>query len=209
MSESPLVSAGPDLPQIPAGPPIVIVLSSVSGAGKDAVRDRLMAWDLPFAFAVTATTRAPRPGEVDGVQYHFLSREAFAGLLAADGFVEHATVYGNEYGVPRDEIERPLQEGRDVVARVDVQGAATLRRLYGDRCVLIFVAPPSLEEAERRLESRGDSDAEDAAVRLAMAPAEMEAAKDFDHVVINETGRLEETAREVLEIIVEEKRRRG
>src|SRR5947207_6048552 len=123
---------------------MLIVLSSVSGGGKDAVRDLLMQWGGPFHFAVTATTRPPRADEVAGVHFHFLSRAEFDGLLAADGFIEHATVYGRSYGVPRSEVERPLAEGRDVLARVDVQGAATLKRLYGDRCLLIWIAPPSL-----------------------------------------------------------------
>jgi guanylate kinase len=95
-----------------------------------------------------------------------------------------------------------------VVARVDVQGAATLRRLYGDRAVLVFISPPSLAEAERWMGKRAGDEAENARVRLDSAPAEMEAAKDFDHIVVNKTGRIEDTARRVLDIVVEEKRRR-
>src|SRR5436190_23078805 len=102
---------------------MLIVLSSVSGGGKDAVRDLLMQWGVPFHFAVTATTRPPRPDEVPGVHYHFLEQTEFDRLLAEDGFIEHATVYGRSYGVPRSEVERPLAEGKDVLARVDVQGA--------------------------------------------------------------------------------------
>lgn len=198
-----------NLPPIPPSPPLVIVLSSVSGAGKDAVRDLLMHWGLPFHFAVTATTRPPRSDEVEGVHYHFLSDEAFDRLLAEDGFIEHATVYGRRYGVPRSEIDRPLAAGLDVLARVDVQGAATLKRLFGDRCLLIWIEAPSLAEAERRLDARDADDAAQARLRLTTAPQEMEAARDFDHVVVNETGRLEETAHHVVEIIEAEKRRRG
>src|ERR1700730_8274856 len=112
---------------------MLILLSSVSGGGKDAIRDLLMQWGLPFHFAVTATTRPPRPGEVDGVHYHFLSQEEFDRLLAAGGVIEHAPASGASYGVPHAEVEAPLAEGKDVLARVDVQGAATLKRLFGDR----------------------------------------------------------------------------
>jgi guanylate kinase len=191
------------------GPPLVIVLSSVSAGGKDAVRSLLMAWDLPFHFAVTATTRPPRADEVEGVHYHFLSDEAFDRLIAEEGFIEHAIVYGNKYGVPRAEIERQMAVGIDVVTRVDVQGAATLKRLYGKRAVLIFIAPPSLEEAGRWMEKRADDDPATVRMRLDTAPSEMEAARDFDHLVVNETDRLEETARRVVEIIAEEKSRQA
>src|SRR5690606_3986572 len=120
-----------DLPEIPAGGrPLLTVLSAPSAAGKDAVRDILIGWDLPVYFCVTATTRPPRPGEVNGADYHFLSEEAFDRLEAENGFIEHATVYGRRYGVPRDEVASRLERREDVVARVDVQGAATLKALY-------------------------------------------------------------------------------
>jgi len=197
-----------DLPDIPAGPPLLIVLSSPSGTGKDAVRDLLTAWGLPFHFAVTATTRPRRPREIEGRDYRFLSEAEFDRLEAEGGLIEHALVYGRRYGVPRAEIVEPLAAGRDVLARVDIQGAATLRRLIPD-ALLIFIAPPSLDEAQRRLQERATEGETDQRLRLDTAAKEMAAAKDFDHVVVNETGRLEETARRVLAIIAAEKRRRA
>jgi len=173
------------------------------------VRDLLMAWGLPWHFVVTATTRPPRADEVEGMSYHFLSEAEFHRLLAQDGFVEHAIVYGRKYGVPRSEVERPLAEGRDVLARVDVQGAATLRRLYPDRCLLIWLAAPSREEAERRLGARDTEDKAQTRLRRETAAHEMEEAAGFDYVVVNETGRLEAACRRVVEIVAAEKRRRA
>jgi guanylate kinase len=197
-----------DLPRIPPGPPLVIVLSGPSGIGKDSVRELLMRWRLPVHFAVTATNRAPRPGEVDGIDYHFLSDAGFDRLEASGELIESAIVYGQKKGVPRSEIEEPLSKGRDVIARLDVQGAATLRNLFGDTALLIFIAPPSQDEAQRRLEERDTEPEAERQARLAAAEAEMEAAKDFDYVVVNATGELEKTARRVVEIIAEEKARR-
>jgi guanylate kinase len=197
------------LPEIPDGPPLLIVLSAPAGAGKDAVRDLLIDWQLPVHFAVTMTTRPPRPGEVDGHDYHFISEDEFHRLLATDGLIEHAVVYGQYKGVPRSEIEEPLAQGRDVLARVDVQGAATLKRLIPD-ALRIFIAPPSLDEAARRLSERGTETEEDLRLRLEAAASEMEEARDFDYVVVNETGMLEQTARRIVDIIATEKaRRRG
>lgn len=198
----------PDLPEVPAGPPLLVVLSGPSGSGKDAVRDLLMAWRLPFHFAVTATTRPKRPGEVDGVDYRFISEAEFDRLEAAGGLIEHAIVYGQRKGVPRSEVVEPLAAGRDVIARVDVQGAATLRQLI-PAALLIFIAPPSVEEEARRLQERNTESAEETRLRVKTAAREMEASKRFDHVVVNETGKLEETARRIVEIIAAEKRRRA
>ena len=195
------------LPEIPPGPAMLVALSAPSGAGKDAVRERLMAWGIPAHFAVTATTRPRRPDEVEGHDYRFLSEEAFQRLLAQDGFIEHAEVYGRHYGVPRSEIVEPLAAGQDVIIRVDIQGAATLRRLIPD-AVLIFIAPPTVEEAQRRLEARQTDSPEATRLRVATAPSEMEAASDFDYVVINETGKLDETTVRVVEIIAAEKAQR-
>lgn len=197
----------PDLPEIPQGPPLLIVLSGQSGAGKDSVRDLLMEWGLPLHFVVTATTRPKRPGEVEGRDYHFVSDAEWEHLEELDGFIEQAIVYGQRKGVPRSEVLEPLGEGRDVLARVDIQGAETLRRLAPDP-LLIFIAAPSLEEARRRLVERDTEPEAERTLRNETATLELEAAKDFDHVVVNETGKLEETARRVVAIIAEEKRRR-
>jgi guanylate kinase len=208
MSAESLTERPADLPVIPrGGPPLLVVLSGFSGAGKDSVRDLLMAWRLPLHFVVTATTRAPRNGEVEGRDYRFVSDEAFDRLEEDDGLIEKAVVYGQRKGVPRSELEEPLAAGEDVLARVDVQGAATLRRLYPE-ALLIFIAPPSMEEMRRRLEERGSEPEEERRARIAAAAEEIEASKSFDHIVVNETGALETTARRVIEIIAAEKQRR-
>lgn len=135
--------ARPDgLPEVPREPPLLVVLSAPSGAGKDTILDLVRNWGYGFHFAVTMTTRQPRPGETDGVDYHFATEAAFDRLIADDGLLEHAIVYGRKYGVPKDEVLTPLARGETVLVRVDVQGAETLRRLVPD-ALLIFVAPPS------------------------------------------------------------------
>ena len=196
----------PDV-ELPEGPPVLTVLSGFSGSGKDAVRDLLMAWDLPVHFVVTVTTREMRPGEVNGIDYFFVSDAEFDRMERDGELIEHAIVYGQKKGVPRSQVTEPLSAGKDVLARVDVQGAATLKSLIPD-ALLIFIAPPSIEEASRRLTDR-DTDSEDQRrVREEAAEEELEASKHFDHVVVNETGKIEETARQVIELIAAEKRRR-
>jgi guanylate kinase len=197
-----------DLPHIPHGKPLLVVMSAPSGAGKDAVRELMRAWGFPAYFAVTATTRPKRPAEVHGHDYLFVEDAEFDRLERDDELIEHANVYGRRYGVPRSQVLTPLQEGKDVVARVDVQGAETLKRLVPD-ALLIFIAPPSLEEAQRRLLGRETDSAPDVQLRVDTAASEMEAAKDFDYVVVNETGQLEAAVRRVFEIIASEKAKRG
>lgn len=196
-----------DLPEIPPGPPLLFVISGPSGAGKDAVRDLLMSWGVPAHFVVTATNRPPRPDEVEGRDYHFLDDSEFDRLLAEDGFIEHAIVYGQKKGVPRAQVLEPLAAGRDVIARVDIQGAATLKALVPD-CILIFLAPPSFEEGRKRLQGRDTESETELELRLQTAAEEMEAAGHFDYVIVNENGRLAETARRVVEIMAAEKAKR-
>ena len=138
-----------DLPVIPPGKPLLVVMSAPSGAGKDAVRELMRDWGFPAHFVVTATTRPQSLKEVHGRDYFFVDEAEFARMEHNDELIEHATVYGRRYGVPRDEVLKPLQAGENVVARVDVQGAETLKRLVPD-ALLIFIAPPSLEEASIR-----------------------------------------------------------
>jgi guanylate kinase len=194
-----------DLPEIPPGPPLLVVLSGPSGAGKDAVRELLIAWRLPFHFAVTATTRPPRPDEVEGVDYHFVSEAEFDRLEREGGLLEHAIVYGQRKGVPKAEVLTPLAAGKDVIARVDVQGAATLKRLVPE-ALLIFISLP-VDEAQRRLTERATESEDQLKLRIETAEEEIEAARSFDHVVVNETGQLEATVRRILELIAAEKRR--
>jgi guanylate kinase len=184
----------------------LFILSGPSGVGKDSVRDLLIEWQTPLHFVVTATDRAPRPGEVEGKDYRFLTKEQFDRLERDGGLIEHAVVYGQRKGVPRSEIEAPLSEGKDVLARVDVQGAATLRALYPD-AIVIFLAPPSLEEAQRRLDERDTETEDDLRVRAQAARWEMESMADVDYIVVNRTGQLEAAARRVREIIEIESKR--
>lgn len=195
-------------PELLPHPPLLVVLSGTSGAGKDSVRDLLLEWYPHMHRVVTATTRPIRQGEVEDRDYHFLTDKKFDELLEDGGFVEHAVVYGRRYGVPRTEIEDPLLSGCDVVARVDIQGAATIKTMVPD-AILIFITPGSVEETVRRMESR-DADSEaDRRRRKELAVDELAASTDFDHVVLNETGKLEETTRAVAEVIAAEKRSRG
>ena len=186
--------------------PLLIVVSGPSGVGKDAMLARVRELRPEVFWAITATTRAMRPGEEHGVHHLFHTREEFLHLLERGELLEHAEVYGNLYGVPKAPVREALAEGRDAIVRTDVQGAASIRALAPD-ALLIFVAPPSLEELERRLRSRDTESAEETVLRVEMSRQEMRAAAWFDAVVVNETGGLEEAAREVMAIIERERRR--
>jgi guanylate kinase len=197
-----------DLPELPLEPPLLVVLSGPSGAGKDSIRELLLSWEPRIHRVVTATTRQPRPGEVEGRDYHFITEETFDEMLSTGGFIEHAFVYDHRNGVPRIEVEDPLGFGRDALARIDVQGAATLKRLLPD-ALLIFISPGSVEETARRMKGRGADTPEEQERRIEVARQEMEAAKEFDHVVENRPGELEQAARRVHQILVDEKLRRA
>ena len=186
--------------------PLLVVLSGPSGVGKDAVLERMKRLGSPYHFAVTATTRPMREGEREGEHYHFVARAEFERMIAHGELLEWAEVYGNLYGVPRAQVDRALSEGRDVLVKVDVQGAKTIRGLDPE-AVLVFLAPPSMEELARRLTSRG-TEAEDAMRRrLREAEAEMEAAARFDHIVVNRRDRLDVAVRQIEALTADERRR--
>ena len=188
--------------------PLLVVLSGPSGVGKDAVLERMKRLGSPYHFAVTATTRPMREGEREGEHYHFVARAEFERMIAHGELLEWAEVYGNLYGVPRAQVDRALSEGRDVLVKVDVQGAKTIRGLDPE-AVLVFLAPPSMEELARRLTSRA-TEAEDAMRRrLREAEAEMEAAALFDHVVVNRDNRLDVAVRQIEALTADERRRRA
>ncbi len=161
------------------------MIAGPSGAGKGTIVDRLVADDPALWLSVSATTRAPRAGEVDGVHYRFLDRESFDRLRAAGGFLESFDVYGDSYGSPRAPVEEMLAAGRDVVLEIDVQGALAVRGAFPD-ALLVFVRPPSRAEQRRRLELRGRDDPAAIERRLAAADAEERAAEQFDAVVVND-----------------------
>jgi guanylate kinase len=181
-------------------PPLFVVLSGPSGAGKDAVLDEMARRGLHFHRVVTCTTRPPRDGERDGVDYFFISNAEFDRLIETGGLLEHAVVYGNGYGVPRQQVADKLREGLDVYVRTDVQGAASIRKL-APGAVLVFIAPSSLDEIEERIRARGADDEETVRRRLDTARDEMARRREFDYVVENEPGRLDATVDRLIEIL--------
>ena len=162
------------------------IICGPSGVGKGTVVAKLLASDPALYFSVSATTRAPRAGEENGVHYHFLTREKFEEWIAAGDFLEHAEYVGNLYGTPRIYVDQAMEQGRDVLLDIEIQGAAQVREKRPD-VVRIYVAPPSWEELERRLVGRGTEDMEKVRSRLARGKEEFSAAKDFDYLVINDT----------------------
>lgn len=162
------------------------IICGPSGVGKGTLAARLQADDPTLYFSVSATTRPPRPGEVDGVHYHFLSVEQFEKWIEEDQFLEHAQFVGNHYGTPRLYVDDAMDRGRDVLLDIEIQGADQVKRKMPD-VVRIYVAPPSWEELERRLTGRGTEDTEKVQSRLARGREEIAAARDFDYLVINDT----------------------
>jgi guanylate kinase len=196
------------LPTAGAPGALLVVVSGPSGVGKDtiieALRRRPRTPD--YHYVVTCTTRASRPAEVDGQSYHFVGRERFEALRDAGAFLEWAEVHGNWYATPRAEVRRALAAGRDVILKIDVQGAAAVKASV-PAAVLIFVVPPTLEALFRRLQARATENAEELEVRQRNAAIELARAGDYDHVVVNEDGRVEHTAEQIDEIIRAERAR--
>ena len=193
-----------ELPEASPAPPLLVVLSGPSGVGKDAVLSELRQYDRPWHFAVTATTRPMRPGERDGVDYIFLDPDTFARMQERDEFLECAEVYGRWYGVPRSQARDAFRSGRDVFLKIDVQGAATIRRMAPE-AVLIFLMPPSLDELRQRLAGRMTESSSDLERRLQTAQHELAQLQGFDYRVINAHGRLEQAAADIDAIVAAEK----
>ncbi len=188
--------------------PLLVVLSGPTAVGKTTILGRMRELGMPYDIGVTATTRPPGPGEVDGVDYHFVSRERFERMIADDDLLEYAVVHGMHlYGIPRAPIRAALAEGQDVIVPPEVQGAATVRAKVPG-ALTIFVAAPSFADLEERIRRRRrEPDEAEVQRRLATARAEMARLREFDYLVINEEGRLDETVREIDAIIQAEKRR--
>ncbi|MBI5094770.1 MAG: guanylate kinase [Candidatus Hydrogenedentes bacterium] len=163
----------------------LFVVSAPSGGGKRTVLRKVLDRDGKAEYGVSATTRPPRPGEVEGQDYFFLSQDEFQRRIKAGEFVEWADVHGNLYGTLRSELKRVTASGRDVFLELDVQGMRNLRNA-GIDAVSIFIMPPSLDALEARLRGRGTNDERDIAVRMRNAEAELDARKEFDYVVIND-----------------------
>lgn len=180
--------------------PLLLVISGQAGAGKDSLVQRMKERGYPFYFVVTATDRPPRPGEVHGRDYFFLSTEEFLRLERDGELLEHAVVYGQHKGIPKSQVREALASGKDVVMRLDVQGAATVRRLVPE-AVLIFVITESEEELERRLRARGGDTPEQLQQRLATAREEAKRIDEFDYLIVNRTGELDRAVDDVLAIV--------
>jgi guanylate kinase len=180
----------------------LVIISGPSGVGKDTIIEamRRLPTAAAYHYVVTCTTRPPRPGEVDGIHYRFLTLEAFAAMRDEDGFLEWAEVHGNWYGTPRDSVRAALAAGRDVVLKIDVQGAETVKKKVPE-ALLIFLVPPSMQELFRRLRSRATESADELEVRQRNAAIELARREDYDHVVENATGEVDRTAARIVGLI--------
>ncbi|XP_021905015.1 guanylate kinase 3, chloroplastic [Carica papaya] len=192
-------------PVCPSPNPLIIVISGPSGVGKDAVIRKLREMRQGLHFVVTATSRPMRPGEVDGKDYFFVSKEEFLSMIEKDELLEYALVYGDYKGVPKKQIRDYMAKGYDIVLRVDIQGAKTLKRILGNSAVFVFlVAESELAMVERLIDRRTESK-EELLVRIATAREEVKHVTSFDYVVVNAQGRLDDAVKLVESIINAEK----
>jgi guanylate kinase len=184
----------------PQPQPLLIVISGPSGVGKDSVLHAMKACGLPFHFVVTTTTRPPRANEINGRDYFFVSKEEFARMIENDEFFEYAIVYKDYKGNSKKQVRDALASGQDVIMRLDVQGAATVRKLAPE-AVLVFLTTQSDHELVERLKGRKTDTAEDLSLRIATAQQELKRAVEFDYVIVNADGCLDETVDTVTAII--------
>ena len=189
-------------------PSLLVVLSGPSGVGKDAALAELRKLDRSWHFVVTATTRKIRSGEVHGTDYIFLDEPTFLEMKERDEFVESAQVYGNWYGVPKSQITSALEQGKDVILKIDVQGAATVKKI-APNALFIFIVPGTFEELRERLSQRMTESKADIELRLKAAANELDQGKDFDRQIVNSKDNLGQAVAEIDAIIAEEKVRTG
>jgi len=180
--------------------PLLIVISGPSGVGKDTVIERMKEMNQPIHFVVTATNRPPRPGEVHGQDYFFVSTDEFAAMIENDELIEYALVYNDYKGVPKAQVRQALKSGKDVVMRVDVQGANTIKQLYPE-ALLIFLTTQNEDELVNRLKARQTESSEELNLRIATARKERQRINDFDYVVVNRDSHLNEAVDTILDII--------
>lgn len=185
---------------------LLIVISGPSGVGKDTVMQRMKERGLPFHFVVTATTRPKRENEIDGKDYFFVTKEEFARMIDEDELIEHAIVYGDYKGIPKQQVREALSTGMDVVMRIDVQGAETVRKMAPD-ALMIFITTESEAELVRRLASRDTETADALALRIATARKELKRVEAFDYLIVNREFHLDETVNIIRAIIEAEHHR--
>lgn len=184
--------------------PLLIVVSGPSGVGKDAILSHMKALGCPFEYITTMTTRAPRITEKVNIDYHFVSAETFKSLRERGELLEYACVYSNWYGVPRQPVKQALEKGRDTIIKVDIQGAATIKKLVPE-AIFIFIAPPSLDELLSRLKQRRTESACDLDLRTRAAEAEMKQLHNFDYVVVNPCDGIDSAISQIKAIVSAEK----
>ncbi|MCJ7520082.1 MAG: guanylate kinase [Anaerolineaceae bacterium] len=180
--------------------PLMVVISGPSGVGKDSVLRALKKSNLPIYHVVTANTRAPRPDEKEGVDYFFVSREAFEKMISADELIEYSRVYDDYKGVPKAQIRKAIASDKDVILRLDVQGAEKIKKLYPD-AVLIFLTPANEEEWYQRLGGRRLSQEKDFETRITTVKDELKKAHNFDYIVVNAQNQLQKTI-SIIEAII-------
>ncbi len=189
---------------VPPAKPLLIVLSGLSGVGKDTVLADLKKSGLPAFFSVSATTRARRSGEKEGADYYFAAPEKFQQMIDADELLEWAVVYGNRYGIPRAPVRKAIERGQDVIVKIDVQGAATIRKKVPG-AVLIFLVTSTMDELEDRLQKRSTESPAELKLRLKTAVKELESIAIFDYIVVNRQGEIQRTIDTINAIMTAEK----
>ncbi len=189
-----------DIDQIFHPEPLILVISGPSGAGKDSVLRSLKSHNLPLHFVITVNTREPRDDEKDGIDYFFISKEKFFDMVEKDELLEHTRVYDDYKGIPKDQIREALSTGKDVILRIDVQGAATIRALC-PQAVLIFLLPATEAELVQRLAGRNSDSPESLKIRMETAHQEIARLNEFDYVVLNPQNQLEKAVEDIISII--------
>ena len=183
---------------------LLFVVSAPAGCGKDTILEQLFKKTDTVGYSVSATTRAPREGEVDGLHYHFRTRDEFERMIKGGEVLEYTEYCGNYYGTPRKGVEDLLAEGKDVILKIEVEGAMNIKRIFPE-CCLVFILPPSLAELERRLRKRGTETEDKIILRTKQAKSELEFAKNYDYYIVN--GELEKAVDDLLAVIRAEKLR--
>ncbi len=185
---------------------LLFVVSAPAGCGKDTILEQLFKVTENVGYSVSATSRAPREGEIDGVHYHFRTREQFEQMIREDAVLEYTEYCGNYYGTPRKAVEDMLNSGKDVILKIEVEGAMNIKRLFPE-CCLVFILPPSMAELERRLRKRGTETEEKITERTAQAREELKYAENYDYLIVN--GELSAAVDELKAVITAEKLRKG